>query len=613
MLVLSLFFIPTTLYSNEYKSTLEEIQLAHPFWENMRQTLDTEHIIKTYNSQKIIKEVSNNYAVLSSLLAQKIFQDHFFAKFQDALYKKEQLNPEKYMKIFHLLADFSDTLKERPIEKINSFMLRHNFTQTDKLLTMLVLLFNKNLGEESWDWMEALDLSVNDTLVVKNINSLLITEDLKDSNNVITTLAHHLAGTGDSTTLRNLFDANYDPKIKNHIKENILHSFLRLNNLRRQHGHQINSNYMEAFDLLAEYSQQIIDERDMLGLTPLAVAVNTNDKSAVKVLLTKGVDLQTTDILGRDLKDLAALHKDRKLFDYLKDRIPLEQEQQKIHSKDILSFNKNRKTAKRNLNLIYLDFEPFINSLISSVALANTDISNQNLNNFYLTIVNKLKYAESTRLKALINFLYFNRTQFVQKLKPIFHAIFNKDSHFFQNLTEEQKKLLAIITVDSLNGETVLLTNFLLESIRYSFLPAVKYMLENYEISRFANKDIVSLSFDPLSLSLLTYVSLEREHPSKKEAGKIIRMVADHVDAEKSYPFFINFSPMTLAILLGLLEEVKFLHEEKGAKLTTDFYDEHKNWILDVLDYTKSRGFMLLNHYLHDKRGLPACQKVFLH
>ena len=156
------------------------------------------------------------------------------------------------------------------------------------------------------------------------------------------------------------------------------------------------------------------------------------------------------------------------------------------------------------------------------------------------------------------------------------------------------------------------LTNFLLEAIRHSFFPAVQYILNNYHESGLAPAALPSLSLDPLSLSLLTYASLAKEDPSKKEAWQIIRTVADHTDVEKNYHFFIEFPPMAWASLLGLLEEVKFLHENKKAQLIIDIHDGNGNWKFDILDYTRSQGFLLLSEYLNSKRGPSKCQENFL-
>ena len=113
---------------------------------------------------------------------------------------------------------------------------------------------------------------------------------------MITVLFHHLASTGDPKILKRLFDLNYDPSIKNHIEENILHAFIRLNGIRRLNDYQISPNYKEALGLIVEYSQQIIDEKDILGFTSIAVAVDINDKSAVEVLVDRKADLNTKDI-----------------------------------------------------------------------------------------------------------------------------------------------------------------------------------------------------------------------------------------------------------------------------------------------------------------------------
>ena len=125
-------------------------------------------------------------------------------------------------------------------------------------------------------------------------------------------------------------------------------------------------------------------------------------------------------------------------------------------------------------------------------------------------------------------------------------------------------------------------------------------------------KDLESLSLDPLSLSLVTYASLEPDDPLKEEAREIIRLVADHTDVNNIYNYPLEFVPIAWAVLFGLNEEVKFLHEEKKAGLNFYFRNENENWNLYLADYANSVGFIELGQYLQDKGGILTCEQTFL-
>ena len=125
-----------------------------------------------------------------------------------------------------------------------------------------------------------------------------------------------------------------------------------------------------------------------------------------------------------------------------------------------------------------------------------------------------------------MDLFYSEKSNFNQDTIPVFEAIFKKDTQFFLEPTENQQELLAeVFHINNAHGD-LFISNFLLESIRHSFLPAVKYMLENYHQSTLVLKDgTPSASFDPVSLAIITYASLKENHPSKKEAKDIISFI----------------------------------------------------------------------------------------
>lgn len=636
-------------------------------WEEMRQTTDPVRFSDTQNFKSQNEQVTSYYFYLRFLLTQQKFQEHFIAQIPNFKDKNIQLSAEQ-IEGFHFVSDFLDILNKASVEKIEQFVTDHNFTKADKIIIALVLIFNNRFGERIYDLMEAFGLSVNDTLAFKDINVFFIAEELQNSDNVAIVLSHHLAGTGDPEVLKKLFNTDYDPSIKNYVGENLLHSFIRSNNIDLK---KTKLDYSEALRFISEHSQQLINEKDILGYTPLAVAAESNDKEAVEILTSKSLsaDLQTRDNLNRDLIDLARLKKENKeaveltnknlsayfqtrdslngdLIDlarleknkefvaYLKGKIS-RQIGQNVHLKDSAipsnrsgkgqakgSVNGTDQIYNQNLNSVYFNFKPFIDTLINSIVRTNPQISDktkQELSSFLSDLLNDF---ENERLQVINNFFHFDKTlaktPVKLKVASLLEAIFNKDFHFFENISKGQKQLLETPfwnPTDGVNSDSVFVTNFFLEAIRNSFLFAVEYILNNHHVSNWApDGESQSLSLDPLSLSLLTYASMPEEHPFKGEARDIIRLVADHTDVNTIYNFPLGFSPITWSVLLGLEEEAKFLHEKKRASL--DFYLEAKddNWTMDLIDYTQLAGFLSLGQYLQSKRKqeVSECQRIFI-
>lgn len=266
---------------------------------------------------------------------------------------------------------------------------------------------------------------------------------------------------------------------------------------------------------------------------------------------------------------------------------------------------------RQKMDMVYLNFEPFMQHFVSFIASSNQQIPGQIFDDIIMEWTLTLMNLEQMRLKALKKYLHSNDMEAQKNKVPIFKAIFNRDIDFFKSLTEEQKRLLsAKFTVTQLRGdkeEKLFVTNFLLEAIRNSFLPAVQYILSNYQESDLMPEgDMESLSLDPLSLSLVTYASLEPGHPLKEEARKIIKLLADHTDVNNTYNVPLRLNPISWSILLGLNDEVKFLLEQKNVVLIFNvlFHD----WTVNLVDYANNSSSSQLGHYLQNKVGISDCE-----
>ena len=94
---------------------------------------------------------------------------------------------------------------------------------------------------------------------------------------------------------------------------------------------------------------------------------------------------------------------------------------------------------KQGPDLAYFNFEPFMQHFVSTMALTNPEIPYQKFNDFYLTLLKKLNFAENLRLQILTEILYSGKTQSEHTITSIFEAIFNKDSHFLKILLKSKK------------------------------------------------------------------------------------------------------------------------------------------------------------------------------
>lgn len=597
-------FVPTIVFSQQHSSnSLDE--KSNYIWSDLRQTLDESSVIETQRNQTIVEQFSFSYEVLDLLLTQQLFQDHFFAKVQKAEGKEAGITSEDAIKIFQFISQLLNTLRDESPEKIEKFMSAHDFTKADKLISLLILIFQNQSTGKSLDLMGMLGLSVNDSLNLKDIDSVMIDKDkLKEVNDRIAVLSHHLASTGDLDTLNKLLDADYDPRIKTQLRENILHAFIRLNNIRQSNNQLISPYYENALGLLAEHSSQIINERDILGLTALAGAVDVNDLVAFKVLEGKRANLKTRDIFERNIKTIALARDNHELSVYLEDKIPTDKSREKKSTSSAKPYNKK--------DLIFFNFESFIEMFVTSIAVTNPQLSEEGLKKFYFTMLRNAAVIEELRLELLSKIFYSDKV-YNTNTRSIFSAISGRDAQFFKNMTKDQKEHLGA-AFSMLNNEgKIYVTHFLLEAIRYSFLPAVEAILPYYKTFDFVRKKVPFNSLDPLSLALFAHASLEEAHPFKSESQKIIRLVAEHIPDQKTYSgFFIELPPIAWATLLGLLEEVKFLHEERKMTLPSYIQSSNGRWGLDILSYTLSRGFVNLHGYLQNKLQPGDCKKAFL-
>ena len=639
-LLISLLFSSTNLYSaqnpeNSAKKEKNEVlfipkfgYIVPPFWETLKQTT----IITTSNGKVSNSQIYKNYSQALHYLyiekTQDLFREHFFNAF-DQIFDNHKDKSD-------LVTDLIDTLKNKSSEEIKKFTENYNFTTTDKILTLMALISNNRPDINIFDFMESINLSPNDHVSFKDIQSQFIEEDLRNSEDVMIVVSHLLVNTGKLEVIEKLLSSkDHDPNIKNQMGDNILHSAIRFNSLLKLN--EINSDYKEILYSLARHSQQIINDKNINGDTPLALAVRKKDKVAIEILLDTNfsADLHTVNNLNENLKEIAKKTKDEEIINYLDNHLPQNIKKEALIKEPLIKEEKNQ----ASFEISFLNFEDFIAKIAVQVyadqnklfidqneaALEQskaTPEQNDNFHNFFKDLSSNLNTFENIRLVEISALFNANKTeneQFISTLKAIYlrDAQFFDMSHSNSSLIKEPLRLVShqVSIPNFILGQepTTFVTNPLMEAIRNSFLPAIEPLIK---INKNLKQDLYSLSFDPLSLALLIYASLKENDPLKADAKEIINLIASSVNVEEPYvfPVQIQIKPIYIAVILGLLEEVKFLHEEKGAELKTNI--NLLNVPVDLLEYTKSQYFMQLNHYLKTVQlkslGISSCEKIFI-
>lgn len=567
---------------------------------DLRQVVPEDDILRARYNQPFVKKFFNSYNVIRFLMSQEIVQAHFTSKIQQG---NQQPSPELQVKTLHFITNLIQNLREGSPEQIKNFMLDHDFTKPDKIMALLYLIFSNRFGETMLDLIDSLGLSVNDTLKIKDINGLAVNEKWINPEDVIVVLSHHLVNIGDLPLLNRLMNTDYDASIKNLMNENILHAFLRLNTYRKIAELPPITNYQEFLETLVEYSQALINEKDILGLTPLGIAIGFNDQVAIETFLNGKADLRTRDIFGRSLVELAAVENNVQLVNYLKEKT--------LEKSEPLTPSTPKIQKQTPGDLTIFQFQTLIDALTNSIISENPHLHSLPSEKIYPSL-QKLESYETSRLSALSGIFYSDNSQVSEEAVQIFSAISKRDSRFFKTISENQEQRLGtFFQIGGEDGEISYITNFLLEAIRASSLEAVKFIAKKYKHFPFVQNRMAFQSLDPLSLSLITYASFEEDHPLKSEAKEIVSFVANHIYSKEDSPLFIQFfPPITWAILLGLLEEAQFLHEEKGMNLTSAFMANDASWQATSVHYTQKQGFLKLSEYLQDKLFFSGCHRA---
>ena len=525
--------------------------LSQAFWFQTRQTASLSQVRDWKNLQ--LKN-NNFHAFLNHLKTDlSIIMDHFYAVFLEKQGFSKPTTEEMHLKVNQQISELFNALRKDKPEEIQEFIEGQSLTKADKILALFYIIHYGALSEKIFDLMDGLSLSVNDSLTFKDIKSSLIPNEL-NTEDIVLILSHHLLSTKKIKIIEKLMERDLDFSQKSAMGDNIINSYLLLNWAPTKKESKKLAQGLITF-LYNESFYRLLTDKNLLGLAPVSFAFSHPSKIIRKILLTELKTLQ--------IPPLAVMAKDyTNLWNYLME--------EKTKDSSVAS-------------VTYFDFQSFFQNLFNFF----DPYQKQRFRNIMLGFFNQLQHnfmeAEQVRFLLLDEFISEEKEEY-KNTRLILKAIFNRDEDFFKNLDSREdiktEELFINLTYKN-QGSLYLLSNPLSEAIRHSFPPAVEYLLKKFNQSKKAqkiekqNREMLSYSLDPLSLALVAYGSLAPNDSLKPPAKEILKLLYDNWTEIERYNFPLSFAPIDWALFFGLKEEVQFLHETKGLKLT-------KNTLLSI-------------------------------
>ena len=560
---------------------------AQAFWQNTQHSLPLSQI-NEWQDLHLKNQLFHNF--LNHLTTDvNLITDHFYIAFSERQGFSIPTEQSKHFKTLHLLSHWFELLKKGGPEEIHKFMEEYSFTKADKIMTVLYLLHFSPPNETIFDLMKTVRLSVNDSLSFKEIKSSLIPEPFKGKDDKAVILSHHLLATRNPKIIENLIKNEIDFRVTLAVGDNIIHSYIFLNQGLDEKNRKKQAKGLKAFLQLPQ-SKELLTHRNSLGVTPLHLGFSHPNERIRKTLK----------------KELKALMNPVLM-------IPQSYE-------DLWSYIAQEKPKNPSAHEVtYFNFQSILQTLFYFFARYQTQELQQALLNIFNDLQKKLKEAEGGRLLLLHDFLH-RGDETAKNTRLILKAILNRDEFFFKTLDPKDGFVSTEIFTNSYyisDGTVYLSPNLLLEAIRHSFTPAVEHILEKLKKSKSAQQTktykMQSYSLDPLSLAFVTYGSLDSESPYKKSAKKIIKLLYESLSEFENYHFPLTLSPMDWALFFGLTEEVQFLHESKkmeispGPSIQPNKYRLELNWDWEI--YLTTQNFEPLIHYLSNQNQDSGLQK----
>ena len=468
---------------------------------------------------------------------------------------------------------------------------KSNVPETKKDLLQFLLLetiFQKKILELSPEWIEKwidVQITVEDLSYFKeyypDLDQMIEPLDLKET---LVFMPHFFLALGDRKIIETVFATQgFDPYFQTSLGNNLLHSFILLNGVKRGLKEEIKQDsYEKALQLLIEKSpSELLTQRNDLGLTPVALSVFIEDSISYQLLINSMPSrdiVAEVPILQREILKKASYnllspiyYGALKQFNSVEGHILIGKEGEVFLSRD-----RKRKDANESKHpIVKFYFQTLIPQIMSRSFISNFEL------NVYQ------KYEDERILQIARIF----RDPEDEELKEVMASLFDRDG---DRLTDKLK------TISPIYDKPHLARIILEESIRNQFEEGVQISIHNMN-----NTDL--FFYDSIFFSLLNYASLEEQHPRKKIAKNIIRTLASARDRRGK----LSVNNLLQAVFFALPEELNYFIEEKEILLPVDMIEP-------VMNYALQKGYVnifnTLNASLRNNPDIISnCRDIFIH
>jgi len=403
-------------------------------------------------------------------------------------------------------------------------------------------------------------------------------------------MPHLILSWGDRDIIRSVFQTKgFDPYFRTSLGNNLFHSFVLFGRLEKILNDNIEKgSYKKALQLLIEKSPPaLLTQKNAMGLTPLVWAAFLDDSISYKLFM-KAMDskdvLAEIPSLEREILSqgfyhlLPSLNEFLFKFDKQGGGIDIGEEGRRI----FMSFNNFGKKSAGRAGFMLSDPQ-------HSIVKFNFKnlISQSRFTDFIKHSFNESQKYEKGRISEIAKI--FNNPD-LKEIQDIQLAVSKRD-------LKALKQSLRNVADASAHEKLRTVQMVLEESIRSQFevgvLTAVRIM-----------NDTELIFYDPIFLALLNYVSLDKRHPRKEAAKKIIRILAKRQTKEAASAGFF------WSIFFGLPEELEFFVEEIGVPLDPFIVDQGLQYALQE-DHVKIFNY-LSQSLKKDPNAMFSCKDIFV-
>ena len=553
------------------------------------------------------------------------------------------------------LKPLSAALENKDLNAIKNWVLNTRLTLFEKSLVAIVLIHTGDFNDHIFDFIQEIGLDLNQAVRAEGFIGVNMFSALEPEA-FVTSLAYEILATLNPAAIEKLLsDPTFKFEGQNPLQESPLHFFVR--SAAKPKAGIDQRSLAQACLIALERLYPLIEKSDLFGFNPLMIAARRlhepfinqsfellrrrpeQSEAFVRAFLKK-------DPYGRSLADIA--HENgyapfaSRIAYKITQTILLNQESSNLQNHPLFIEHleyAGKKGPGGSNRLPYIRMAPALFYYIEGLRI--------NAQNGFIDINESFLDHIAKRHLMLSDIWELYRQYVVASLmrEPDFFTVFaalqKRSRSAIDNLSQDIKNLLQysfyLTEVPSHNkkpekfslqyenynnkalpqGQSSIrtITHFLNEAIMHHSVGAVSWLLENHFDKQWFQEFVEgrpagrTFLIDPLSLALLAYVSLPEEDKERKaSARQIIRLVAEYQDPSKTPNGSIAIAPMGWALSLGLLDEVRFFHEEKQIPIPSSikiiFSSEGRELDIETSIALSIAPFLRLREYVAPKLQL---------